>query len=293
MTMAKKAAARAARPGASAERAATGNYHTHALTRGLLVLELLGREAPPLTLQELHEGSGLPKSTLVRLLSALADLQFVVRVDERPAYRLGHKVMDLATAYVASLDISQVAGGYLAELAAETRQTSNLGVLDGDQVLHVCVRVPDRPLRFDTAAGARAHTHSTGLGKMLLAGLAESQVANHVAAEPFEAHTDHTIRDMATLEKDLRKTAKRGHAFDDNEHSDGLRCLAVPVPAGGAGGELLAAVSVSGPSAEFGTEQQKRYLEKLHAIAGQLGTDPEVVNALRNVLTQTRGFSPG
>lgn len=266
---------------------ATGNYHTHALTRGLLVLELLARRSPPLTLAELHEGTELPKPTLVRLLAALVDLQFVVRVDERPAFRLGHKVMGLARAYADSLDITQVAGGYLGELAAQTRQTSNLGVLDGASVLHVCVRAPDRPLRFETAVGARAHTYCTGLGKMLLAQLPAAEVDGHI--DPFEPFTDRTIVDRAALEKDLRKTARRGYAFDDNEHSEGLRCLAVPIEVDGV---TIAAVSVSGPSAEFGADNQRRYLELLRTTAARLRDDPEVVDALGTVSTQPGRTAP-
>jgi DNA-binding IclR family transcriptional regulator len=287
--MARGTGDRAIRPAHRIDSAGTGNYHTHALTRGLLILEILAKEPPPLTLSNLHEQSGLPKSTLVRLLSALAELQFVVRVDERPAYRLGHKVMDLARSYVNSLDISQVAGDYLAELSDRSRQTSNLGVLDGDRVLHVCVRAPDRPLRFQTEAGARAPTYCTGLGKMLLAGLDPTMVDQHLPAGSFEAFVDRTIVDRDVLRRELRRTAERGYAFDDNEHSDGLRCLAVPVTAIGA---VLAAVSISGPSAEFDAGHRAGFLEQLRTTADQLAGDPEVVDALRNIRLQTRGSAP-
>lgn len=287
--MARRTGDRAIRPVNRIDSAGTGNYHTHALTRGLLLLELLGKEDPPLTLSDLHERSGLPKSTLVRLLSALTELQFAVRVDDRPAYRLGHQVMDLARSYVNSLDISQVAGDYLADLSDSSRQTSNLGVLDGDQVLHVCVRTPDRPLRFQTVAGDRAPTYCTGLGKMLLATLDPATVDGHLPPGPFEKFTDHTIADRDVLHRDLRETAKRGYAFDDNEHSHGLRCLAVPVTANGT---VVAAVSVSGPSAEFDAEHQGRFLEQLRAAADRLAADPEVVDALQKVRPQTRGSTP-
>ncbi|MPZ79888.1 MAG: helix-turn-helix domain-containing protein [Actinophytocola sp.] len=116
----------------------SANYHTHALTRGLVLLDLLASVPPPLTLTGMHEHTGLPKSTLVRLLSALTEMRFVVRVDERPAYRLGHKVMALADAYVSSLDLSAAAGTYLDALSKQTQQTSNLGMLDGTEVVHVC-----------------------------------------------------------------------------------------------------------------------------------------------------------
>lgn len=253
----------------------SGNYHTHALTRGLVLLDLLASVPPPVTLTGMHEHTGLPKSTLVRLLAALTEMRFVVRVDERPAYRLGHKVMALADAYVSSVDLSAAAGPYLDELALETQQTSDLGVLDGREVVCVCVRQPDRPLRVASSPGTRDSLHSTGLGKMLLAGVAEP--AAHLPPEPFSARTDRTITSLGEMSKEVRRTQRRGYAVDDNESSVGLKCLAVPVTVTD---RTLAAVSVSGPAGEFTPKKQKEYLERLNAAAEQLAADHDVVALL-------------
>lgn len=258
----------------------SANYHTHALTRGLVLLDLLASVPPPMTLTGMHEHTGLPKSTLVRLLSALTEMRFVVRVDERPAYRLGHKVMALADAYVSSLDLSAAAGGYLDTLSRASQQTSNLGLLDGTEVVHVCVRQPDRPLRFETSPGARESTHCTGLGKMLLAGVAPDQLTAHLPAEPFPARTDRTIISLDEMAKEIRRTVRRGYAIDDNEHSPGLKCLAAPVTVGG---QLVAALSVSGPAGEFSREKQKEYLELLRETADALSADYDVVAVLRRM----------
>lgn len=258
----------------------SANYHTHALTRGLVLLDLLASVPPPLTLTGMHEHTGLPKSTLVRLLAALTEMRFVVRVDERPAYRLGHKVMALADAYVSSLDLSAAAGTYLDALSAQTQQTSNLGMLDGTEVVHVCVRTPDRPLRFETSPGARDSAHCTGLGKMLLAGVTPERLAAHLPPEPYPARTDRTITTLDEMTKEIRRTARRGHGIDDNESSTGLKCVAVPVTVGG---QMLAALSVSGPAGEFGREKQREYLERLHETAEALAADHDVVAVLRRM----------
>ncbi|MCW3818914.1 IclR family transcriptional regulator [Micromonospora sp. DR5-3] len=259
------------------DRPASANYHTHALARGLSLLEMLAAGPQPLTLIDFHERTGLPKSTLVRLLSVLGEMQFVVRVDERPAFRLGHKVLSLSTAYVSALDLSVVAGPHLRELARASGQTANLGLLDGDQVLHVCVEEPDRPIRFTVQTGTRDSTHCTALGKMLLAGLDPEQVTAHVPAEPMPRRTDRTITSLAELRRELRRTAERGHAFDDNEGSVGLRCLAVPVHVDG---EQIAAISVSGPSGEVQRDRHRTYLDQLHATASAMAADGDVVAAL-------------
>ncbi|HEX3814733.1 MAG TPA: IclR family transcriptional regulator [Mycobacteriales bacterium] len=261
-------------------RPASANYHANALARGLALLELLASRSAPQTLTDFSSATALPKSTLVRLLSVLTEMEYVVRIDDRPSYRLGHKVQRLATAYVSSLDLSVVAETYLHPLAVRLGQTANLGVLDGDQVLHICVSEPDRQLRFTTHPGARDHAYCTGLGKLLLSRIDPAALASVTPAEPFPSFTDNTITSLDVLARDLRRTARRGHAFDDSERSVGLRCVAVAVEIGD---ECLAAVSVSGPSGEFSPAQQGSYVEQLHAAAAELAADEDFAAALRIV----------
>jgi DNA-binding IclR family transcriptional regulator len=259
---------------------ASANYHANALARGLALLEMLAVATEPLTLNEFSESTALPKSTLVRLLAVLAEMEYVVRIDERPAYRLGHKVQRLASSYVSTLDLTVVAEAYLKPVARSTGQTANLGVLDGDQVLHICVAEPDRPLRFTAALGARDHTYCTGLGKVLLSELPDDRLPRVLPDDPFPAMTEDTITTLADLRRDLKKTLRRGYALDDNERSPGLRCVAVPVRVGG---ECLAAVSVSGPAGEFTPAKQHEYVAALDEVAKAMPDDPDFATALRIV----------
>ncbi|MFY1669634.1 IclR family transcriptional regulator [Plantactinospora sp. WMMB334] len=272
---------------------ASTNYHAHALTRGLALLELLAEGPQPMTLIEMHQRTGLPKSTLIRLLAVLAEEEFVVRVDERPAFRLGHKVLRLSTAYVGALDLSVVAGPYLRDLAAVSGYTANLGLLDGTQVLHVCVEEPSRPIRFMAHTGSRDDSYCTALGKTLLAALPEQRLAEHLpAVEPYTRRTDTTITTGDEMRRELVRTARRGYAYDDNEGSVGVRCLAVPVPVQEA---AIAAISVSGPSAELAPDRHETYLDQLRAAADRMAADVDVVAALqmlhRSLLSHGEGPS--
>jgi len=267
---------------------ASANYHANALARGLALLEMLAAAPEPLTLTDFSDSTALPKSTLVRLLAVLTEMDYIVRIDERPSYRLGYKVQRLASSYMSTLDLTVVAEAYLKPVAQRTGQTANLGVLDGGQVLHICVAEPDRPLRFTTEIGARDHTYCTGLGKVLLSDLPEKQLRRTLPAEPFEAFTDATLTTVGDLLRDLKKTARRGYALDDSERSAGLRCVAVPVRIGG---ECLAAVSVSGPAGEFTPAKQHEYVAALDEVAKAMPDDPDFATALRIVHRSLR--SPG
>ncbi len=254
------------------------NYHTHALTRGLQVLEIVAGREEPTTLGDLHELSGFPKSTIVRLLSTLADTDYLVRVDDRPAYVLGPRVADLTQSYVSQVDVADLVRPRLTELAAATNQTANLAVLDGASVLHVAVVAPDRPLYFDANVGDRAPTYGTGLGKALLSSLADDEVSRHLPPQPWRPGRagGHVLTHEGLLE-DLRRTRKNGYAFDDNEFAAGLRCLAVSLPRRG---RSLAALSVSGPSGEFTKTSKATFVGLLQDCASELAADPSVVAAL-------------
>lgn len=256
----------------------SATYHSNALARGLTLMESLAGSRAPRTLNDLVEATGLPKSTLVRLLSVLDEMDYVVRVDARPSYRLGHKVLRLSDAYLSALDLSVVADTYLAPLAERTGQTANLGMLDGAQVIHVCVHEPDRPIRFQADVGMRDYVHCTGLGKVLLAHAEADEVGAHLPPEPYAAFTEHSITGYDEFVRELRRTRRRGYAFDDEERSHGLRCVAVPVMVDG---ECLAAVSVSGASGEFDPDRRQLYVDRLTETAAELADDPDTVAALR------------
>lgn len=258
-------------------RPASANYHANALARGVALLELLAGGPQPQTLNDLSGSTGLPKSTLIRLLSVLVEMGYLVRVDDRPSFRLGSKVQGLATAYLASLDLTKIAGKYLSSLAEDTGQTANLGVLDGAEVLHVCVSEPDRPIRFTTAVGSRDCTYATGLGRMLLARMDPNKISSCLPPEPFPAFTDNTMTTFDQLKRELRRVTRRGYALDDNERNVGLRCVAVPIELDG---ECMAALSVSGPSGEFTPARQKYFVELLNEVGVQLAADPDFGAAL-------------
>lgn len=253
------------------------------------MLELLAVGNEPLTLAEISDHTGLPKSTLVRLLSVLAEMDYVVRVDDRPTFRLGHKVYRLSNAYLSSLDLSVVGDAFLGPVATRTGQTANLGMLDGSQVIHVGIHEPDRPIRYHASVGYRDHAYCTGLGKLLLAYVDAAQLSDHLPGEPFPRWTDQTITTIDEMTRELRRVQQRGHAYDDNERGIGLRCLAVPVEVDGL---VVAAVSVSGPSGEFGPDRQQVYLDRLKETAAELSADPDAAAAMQIVYRSLRPAQP-
>lgn len=257
------------------------SYHSQGLTRGLVVLRALGKADRPLSLADLSESLGLPKPTLVRLLTVLVQEQFVYREGNPPSYSVGHAVLEIAETYRRQADTAEVAAPYLRELARITGLTANVGVLEGRWVLHIVVEEPDRPLRFRSTNGSLDYTHCTGIGKMLLAALPGERLGDHLPAEePYSRFTKNTIATRVELERELKQIRKRGYSIDKQERDLGVMCLALPIPSSAG---LNVAVSVAGPSGELQDAARARHLALLGQTAVKLGENPRFVASLRAV----------
>lgn len=267
------------------ERGARANYHVAALTRGLLILRCLADAGVPLGLAELQDRTGIPKSTLVRLLSVLQDENYVLRVDETPAFWLGPSVMPLADSYTAALDISACAESVLGPLAATTGQTANIAILDSRDVVHLCVVEPNRSIRFRSSTGSRDGAYQTGLGKLLLAFSSPGSLDGHLPEEPFPARTKKTITTRRGLLAELDRVRRAGYAFDNEEGDVGVCCLAVPIRRGS---DVVAALSVTGPTGELTPELHDGLVASLREAAVALECDQQFHHALREARRSLR-----
>lgn len=261
-------------------RTGTGNYHAHALARGIAILRVLGESSEPMGLGEMQDATGLPKSTLVRLFAVLEQERLVLRADDAPHYVLGAGLLQLVEPIREGLDATLLARGYLRRLAHQTGQTANLGVLDGAEVLHLCVEEPDRPIRFRSQTASRDDAYCTGLGKALLADLPQDELDGHLPAdEPYPRHGPNTATTREHLLAELRRVRSDGVAYDDEERDFGVRCIAMPIGWDG----VRAAVSITGPAGELGPDQHERLRRWLSDTSEELGRDIQLREAVRIV----------
>ena len=251
--------------GASGDRA---TYQIRALDRGLDILEAFTVAEPELTIGQIGERTTLPKPTVVRLLSVLAERGYVERIEGAERYRLGVRTLEVGSVFLLSTSLEAEARPIMRGLADATGQTANLGILDHYQVVHIEVVAPDRPVRFWAMIGKREDAYVSGLGKVLLAALPEDEREEYLR-QPHPAVTPTTITDAAQLRDELVLTAERGYAIDNEESNAGVLCIAAPIRNGK--GEIEAAVSISGPRAEFDADgQMERFIALVRDAASQI-----------------------
>ena len=189
------------------------------LERGLRVLEALAQagESP---LGPLAERVGLAKSTLYRLLRALAQAGFVE--EEGGVYRVGPKAFAVGQAYP-KRSLSQAVRPEMEALARETGESVNLAVPLGREALYLDQVEGTKLVRLFTAPGSRAPLHATGVGKVFLAYLG---VPEGLSLTPY---TPHTLTRLPDLLRELEAVRGRGYALDNEEKELG----AWPPPSSG------------------------------------------------------------
>jgi DNA-binding IclR family transcriptional regulator len=214
------------------------------VNRALRALELIA-EAGELGVTELGRRLDVHKATASRLAATLAERGLLERDPASERYRLGFGLIRLAGAAMAGLDLVSSARATLEDLAESTHETVTLGVLSGDDVVSIDQVTGTRSIVSVSWVGKRSALHTTSTGKVLLAHMSEPERERRLAGS-FERATKRTITDPATLRMQLDEIRRRGYAQTLEELEEGLNAVAAPVRQ--ADGEVVAALSVSGPA---------------------------------------------
>jgi DNA-binding IclR family transcriptional regulator len=251
-----------------------GRYNIRVLDRAIGLLSLLS-EGQPKNLTELSAGLGIGSSSTYRLLATLASHGYVEHDRGARGYRLGLACLELSRAYLESSDVRQVALPVLERLRDATSETVHLGILDQMEVVYIEKLQGLHAIGLmSSRVGGRSPAYCTGLGKVLLAHLDPALVRSHFRKNGLKRFTDNTITDLSSLMDHLATVREQGYAIDNTEHETEVRCVAAPVF--DLHGEVVAAISVSGPDARLDPFGQQRPLieatvQSAQAISRRLG----------------------
>ncbi|MBM3694768.1 MAG: IclR family transcriptional regulator [Actinobacteria bacterium] len=248
---------------------------TRALTRGLSVLEVLSRtEGRTLGISTLARQLTLDKATVARLLATLITAGYVVQEPVSRQYRLTGKILNLAHAASAGLDLLTLARPHLRSLRDRLNETVHLGVLEGSAVVYLDKLESDNSIRLVSVIGQTMPLNSTSLGKAMLAALPDDALEERLSKMDFVRRTERTICDPDEFRRELQRVRARGYATDDRETEPLGACVAAAII--GPAKEVVGAISAAGPHFrirdhfdQFGPEVRAT----AQAVAGELGAD--------------------
>lgn len=237
----------------------------------MTIMEILARDGSG-AVSDVAREVGIHKSTASRLLATLERSGAVERHPATGRYRLGFTLVRLAAGVRGSLDLAAAARVACEHLSRDTDETVHLAVLEADEVVHVNEVNLSSQLVSVNWLGRHTALHATSSGKVFLAHLPPRAV-DEILGATLERLTSTTIVDPQRLRAQLDDVRRDGFARTEEELEDGLNAVAAPIR--GQDGEVIACVSVSGPSYRLTPERLAEIgARTVHAateISGRLG----------------------
>lgn len=220
--------------------------HDTVLSKAIAILRAFRADDHSISLAELVRRTGLHKATVHRLAGELVANRLLDRV---PAgYRLSGGLFELGMRASVERSLLEIAMPFLQDLYERTHETVHLGVREGSEVVYVAKIGGHRQANAPSRTGGRMPLHCTAIGKALLAH-ADPLLQQEVLLSPLERRTPHTVVAPGLLRRQLDRVVETGVALEREESAPGINCIAAPVF--GPADELLAAISITGPTSRF------------------------------------------
>ncbi len=243
----------------------TATASVQSVDRALTLLEMLARDGEA-GVTELASELGVHKSTAFRLLATLEAHRMVEQDGDRGRYRLGVGNLRLAGATTARLDLVTEARPVCRQLAADTGETVNITVRSETSALYLDQIVGSSAVQSHNWVGQHIPLHATSNGKVLLSELTDAELKNAVRALPRV--TDRTVTSRSKLKAELAEVREAGYAVAVDELELGLTAAAAPIRS--AHGDIIASMSISGPTFRLSEEKLENTIPMLIAAATEV-----------------------
>jgi DNA-binding IclR family transcriptional regulator len=254
---------------------------THkSLERGLRILEVIASNGGLTSLAATARRTGLHRSTAHHLLQTLVAFGYLRQDMTTRGYELTAKLYKLTGRTWTPEQLGAIAHPVVTELARMIEEGTSLAAHRDGIVRIVAKCDPAGPVRVVQDVGAERPIHATAVGKAIAAFLPEAELAGMLKRLRLEPYTRRTIVTRAGLDEELRRIRTMGFAIDDEEHVEGIRCIAVPVHA--YTGQVVASLCAVGPKSRM-TRQRLRALRaplmaQARALSEQLGVAAERID---------------
>jgi DNA-binding IclR family transcriptional regulator len=209
--------------------------------RVVLILSVFERSSEALTAGQISVRSGIPRSSVHRILSQLVSARWLMRHED--GYALGLRMFEIGSLVAHRSRITCAARPFIHELAERTGQVVHLAVLDQRDVVYVDKVGGVFADTLPSRVGGRLPAHCTAVGKALLAYSPPATVSEYLATG-LRRRTEASLATPAALEAAIVSIRNSGYATDRDETVPGVACVAAPIRNFD---EVVAAVSVCGP----------------------------------------------
>jgi IclR family KDG regulon transcriptional repressor len=252
------------------------------VANAMRLIRVFTDDAYEMSISELAKRLRLPKSTVHRLASTLVETGVLIQNDENERYHLGLMVFEMGALVQRNMDFLNEARQCMVELRDKTGETTELAILDHGSVLYVNSVESRQAIRVIANNGLRKPAYATAAGNAMLAYQEPGNVSRIFLGNGADTNAD-TIYDQSMLEQRLKIIRSLGYAIAGEGNDDSVLTLAAPIRDDS--GEVIAALSLSGPSHRLTRKVLATCVPDVLAsalsISIRLGYQPGLIRAAR------------
>ncbi|MFT6773934.1 MAG: IclR family acetate operon transcriptional repressor [Paracoccaceae bacterium] len=186
-------------------------------------------------------------------------------------WHVGVSAFTVGASFARTRDVITLARPYMRRLMEQTGETANIFLESNGEAVCMAQIESRHAMRAITRVGGRVQMHWSGAGKAILAHMREEQIRAIMTEHGMPRATTRTHVTIEALLEELAQVRATGIAVDDEEHADGMRCVAAAVL--NEQGMPAAAISVSGPKARIGDDKLRQLAEAVRRVAGEVTRD--------------------
>jgi IclR family pca regulon transcriptional regulator len=241
----------------------------NSLANGLEVLTTFDATHPSLTISEVSNITGLTRASARRILLTLAELRYVRQ--DGSAFSLTPRSLAIGHSYLNASGLGDIVARRISELSSELHESVSAAVLDGHEIVYVARSAATKIMQVRISIGTRFPAAVTSMGRVMLAGLSDSDLERLLTKHPVEQLTPKTRTTKSALLAEIKAVRTQGYAVVNQELEVGLKSLAVPIR--DLQGQPIAAINIAGPATSDSNTFEPRILKALNECAMRIAQD--------------------
>lgn len=218
-----------------------------------------------LSFNEIVQYSGIPKTSVHRMVLSLEEMGLLAKNEEDSKYSLGLLFLQFGHLVAERLDIRQVALPVMHRLHQEVGEAVNLIVRDGSEAIYIEKLDTKQPVRLYTAIGRRTPLYAGACSRVILAFLPYMERERYIDETELKQIASGTIVDKGKLRQAIVESRENGYSVSYSELEDYTAALAAPVF--NFKGEIVAGISIAGLDVNYREDKLESLAEKVKAAA--------------------------
>ncbi len=245
---------------------ADSKYNVPNLERALKIIEFLARQPHALGTSEIAEKLGYPKNSVFRIVKTLVNNKYLINNNNQ--YQLSTKFLAVGYKALGEGNLTSKAMDAMMDLRDESKETTILGKLTGNEGVVLDVLLSNEPVKFVIDVGHHFQLHTSAPGKAMLAYTREEEKNEILSSLNYVVYNENTIKSKEEMERELVKVRELGYAVDLGEKILGLHCISAPIF--NCQKQPIAAIWITGPSYRMPLERLEEYAQMVKKHAARI-----------------------